>query len=85
MKIKFKTHYKKELKRQFRLAITAAIGFLIAFSWKDTVFSIAKTYSEKITKMTGEISLSIFSSVLITLFGVLLILISSRLLRSKNS
>ena len=34
--------FKKELKRQIRTALTAAIGFIIAFSWRDYILTLTQ-------------------------------------------
>lgn len=80
MKIRFKEKFKKELRRQTRLAIAAAIGFLIAFSWKDSILALTERVVQKITTITGLVQLSIATSIAITILGVVLILLSSRLL-----
>ena len=80
MKPRFKKKFKKEFKRQIRLAVTAAIGFIIAYSWKDAIIRAIEKYVQQITTMTSLINIGIVSSIVITVFGVLLILLSSRIL-----
>lgn len=75
-----KHKFKHELKRQTRLAITAAIGFIIAFSWKDTILAFISKYVQYFTSMTSMLNVSIVSSIVATLLGVALILLSSRIL-----
>jgi len=74
-----KTRFLKELRRQIRLAIAAAIGFVIAFAWKDTIIRMVGDYYSNLNKVM-PIGSSILTSLTITLIGVLLILLSSRLL-----
>jgi len=76
MKKKFKIEFKKQL----RLAIAAAIGFLIAFSWRDFLFDLTRTAIIKLTLMTNVHFVGFFSAFFVSLVGVLLILLSSRLL-----
>lgn len=77
---KFKHRFKKELKRQSRLALTAAIGFIIAFAWKDSIMLLIEKYVKEITTMTSAININLISSIVATIFGVLIILLSSRIL-----
>lgn len=74
-----KTRFVKEFKRQVRLAVAAAIGFVIAFAWKDTIVKIVGEYYSNLGKVM-PIGSSILTSLTISLIGVLLILLSSRLL-----
>jgi hypothetical protein len=73
------SRFQKELKKQIRYAVAAGIGFLIAWAWKEYVFNLA-------TKMTGDLALvmpnmsNFIAAATITLIGVVLIFISSRLL-----
>lgn len=73
------SRFQKELKRQIRYAVAAGIGFLIAWAWKEYVFNLAKS-------MTGDLSIvmphmsNFIAALIITLIGVILIIISSKLL-----
>lgn len=78
---KVKRSFKKEFKRQVRMATAAAIGFIIAFSWRNFVYDMTKAWLEKITPLSGAFESGLASALLITVIGVILILISSRLLR----
>ena len=78
--MKFSTKYKDEFRRQLRMAITAAIGFIIAFSWKDSIMLLITKYTQQFTSMTDLAKLSLVSSIVATLLGVLLILLSTRIL-----
>jgi hypothetical protein len=71
--------FRKELKRQVRLAITAAIGFIIAFSWRDYFMSLTQGLLSNFGPIAEHLLL--FSSVFITFVGVILILITSKLLQ----
>ncbi|MCX6748552.1 MAG: DUF5654 family protein [Candidatus Pacearchaeota archaeon] len=74
-----KSKFLKELKRQSRLAIAAAIGFLIAYAWKDYVLELAFNMFQDLKQLTPIIS-DLLSAIFLTAIGVLLILLSSRLL-----
>ncbi|PIN77803.1 hypothetical protein COV15_01265 [Candidatus Woesearchaeota archaeon CG10_big_fil_rev_8_21_14_0_10_34_12] len=72
--------FKKELIRQLRVAIAAAIGFVIAFSWRNFVFELTKNWVKAISTMTNTNFINFTSSMLITIIGVILIIISSKIL-----
>jgi len=82
--LKTKKSFRKEFKRQVKYAIAAAVGFLIAFAWRDAIYNavydLVRKFAEETQTAASEISTAIF----ITIVGVLIILISSRLLRDKN-
>ena len=63
-----------------RYAIAAAVGFLIIFAWRDAIMTGARNFVEKFTQTSNEIITAMF----ITVIGVIIILISSRLLREKS-
>ena len=71
-----KRSFKKEFRRQIRLAILAAIGFTIAFAWKRAIFDSFQSF---VTRFLDET----YTAIAITLVGVLLIFISSKILRDK--
>lgn len=79
MKVKFK----REFARQLRLAIAAAVGFIIAFSWRNFVFELTRNWIKAISSITNTNIVNFTSSMLITILGVLIILASSRLLKSS--
>jgi len=78
--LKVSLKFKKEFKRQLRLAIAAAIGFLIAFAWKDFIFKLVQDSVADISTFTEIHFIGIASSLIITILGVILIIISSRFL-----
>jgi hypothetical protein len=80
MKKKFSHKFRKELKKQSRLAVAAAIGFLIAFSWRDTILAVTEKYVQVLTTMTGLLHVKLVSSLVVTIIGVLVILLTSRIL-----
>lgn len=80
-----KRSFRTEFKRQMRLAITAAIGFTIAFAWRNAVFDTFLLYVSRVLDVSADHYLSeIYTAIAITLFGVLLILITSKLLRERG-
>ncbi len=75
-----KKSFKQEFKSQLRLAIAAAVGFTIAFAWKDYISFQTNTFIQNILVAVPYLSRFI-GAFLITLIGVIIILISSKLLR----
>ena len=77
-----KTSFKfwREVKRQTRLAITAAVGFIIAYSWKDYVIQAFGSTFKDIQSIYPSTS-SFLTAFFLTLIGVGFILISSKLLK----
>ncbi len=80
---KTKKNFRSELKRQIKLAIAAAVGFLIAFAWRDAIIEGSKEIVKKITESTQEITIDIFNALVITVIGVGIILLSSKLLKDR--
>jgi hypothetical protein len=82
--LKTKKNFWKELKRQLKYAIAAAVGFLIAFAWKDAIYNavheIVVMFEDSTKGVTSEVS----TAIVITVIGVLIILLSSKLLKDKK-
>ena len=80
--LKPKRSFKKEFKRQIKLAIVAAIGFSIAFAWRNAVFDAFQSFVARFLDIPlGHYMTEIYTAIAITLAGVALIYITSRLLR----
>jgi multisubunit Na+/H+ antiporter MnhB subunit len=73
--------FKREFKRQVKYAIAAAVGFIIAFAWRDAIYNSTRTIIEKFTESSKDILINFYTSIFITIIGVLIIIISSKLLR----
>ena len=71
--------FRKELKKQMRVAIAAALGFLIAYSWKEYVVALAGDLFTNIQSTMPNMS-NFLSALVLTIIGVILIMISSKLL-----
>jgi biotin transporter BioY len=80
---KTKASFRKELKRQIRYAIAAAVGFLIAFAWRNSIINIAQDIVARFTESTKVVASNLSSAMLITLIGVLIIFLSSKILKDK--
>jgi biotin transporter BioY len=83
MKVKLKHRFKREFRRQLRMAIAAAAGFIIAFSWKETIMKLIENQVQYFTTMTSVLNVSFVSSIVISILGVLVIIISTQLLKEK--
>jgi len=80
--LKTRRSFKKEFRRQLRLAITAAIGFSIAFAWRNAIFSFFQNIVTRLLDVPPEHYLSdTYTSITITIAGVLLIFLTSKILR----
>jgi hypothetical protein len=76
-----KKSYRKELKRQVRYAIAAAVGFIIIYAWRQSILNITQSFIEKFIENTKVISSNILTALLITTIGVLIIIVSSKILK----
>ncbi len=81
--LKPKKSFKREFKRQVKYAIMAAVGFIIAFAWRDAIMNSTRDFVSRFEETTKGIGIEISTSIVITIVGVLIILISSGLLRDK--
>ena len=78
---KTKRSFRTEFKRQLRLAITAAIGFSIAFSWRNALYDAIHEAVLRFTTNTQGIQSHIVTALVITILGVCIIFLTARLLR----
>lgn len=76
-----KRSFRKEFKRQVRLAILAAIGFTIAFSWRETILNAMQNTSINLASSLNLGYSQIFMPLLTSFVGVLIIIITSKLLK----
>jgi hypothetical protein len=80
--LKTKRSFRLEFKRQLRFAISAAIGFTIAFSWRNAIFAFFRDEVSRLLEVDPRHYLTeTYAAIVITLLGVLLILLTSKLLR----
>ena len=73
-------NFRKEFRRQIRLALAAAIGFIIAFVWKDFVIKLTGDTLSRFLEL-NPITSTLAIAIVVTFIGVLIILISSRILK----
>jgi len=79
-----KRSFKKEFRRQIRLAILAAIGFTIAFAWKTAVFNTFQSFVSRFLDVPiGHYLSQTYTAIAITLAGVLLIFLTSKILKDS--
>ena len=81
--IRAKKSFKKEFKRQLKYAIIAAIGFIIAFSWREAIYNSINKIVVQVVESNGGRSVmnGMYTSITITILGVFFILLVSRFLR----
>ncbi len=77
------TNFKREFRKQLRLALAAAVGFIVAFAWKDFIFKITGDFLSKFLKLSA-ITSALTISIFLTFIGVLIILINSRILKELS-
>ena len=60
-----------------------ALGFTIAFTWRQTIFDISQTFVHLITNIENSTALTILTSSFITLFSLGLIYLTSYFLKDS--
>jgi hypothetical protein len=75
--------YKEEFRKQMRSVIVFTLGFSIAFAWRETIFDWSKSITAWITQSQNGGS-STGASIFITLFSILVILLTTHWLKDKN-
>lgn len=79
--IKTKKNFRKELKRQLRYAIAAAVGFMIIFAWRESIINSTRDLVERFSETTKVMATEVSTAIVITIIGVLIVLISSKVLK----
>lgn len=80
-KLNRKRRFAKHFRENLRIGLIAAIGFVIAFAWREAILSLIDSFVYKyINPVQGVISETI-SALVITLIGVILIWIITKWLR----
>ena len=79
-----KKSFRKEFKKQLRFAITAAIGFSIAFAWRESIFELFQNFVSRFLDLPiAHYTTQIYTAITITIVGVILIFITSKILREN--
>jgi hypothetical protein len=81
--LKTRRSFKKEFRRQLRLALIAAIGFTVAFAWRNAIYNSAQTFITIFTEQTQVVLNELLTALIITFLAVVAIFITSRILREK--
>lgn len=76
-----KQKFTKQFKENLRIGLAAAVGFTVAFAWREPLILFFNDIVEIVAKTTLPYSISIISAFLITFLGVLFLWIISRYLR----
>jgi len=76
--------FKNEFRRQIRMIIIVTLGFTIAFTWRQTIFDLSQSFVEFLTHVQSSELSSILTSIFITLLSILLIYITSHLLKNTS-
>jgi len=77
--LKTLTEYQKEIRKSSNTAITAAFGFLIALTWRDTI----KELISKITAIS-PIQTNLITAILTTIVCVLGITLTNKILNIED-
>jgi len=73
--------FKKDFKDQLRMLIIFTFGFTIAFAWRQTAFDTTQSLVRFFTHLESNASLSIVTSIVLSIFSLLVIYLSSRWLQ----
>jgi hypothetical protein len=74
--------FKKEFKKQLRFAITAAIGFSIAFAWRESIFDTFLNFVSRFLDLNPSHYLTeVYTAIVITIIGVIIIFLTSKILK----
>lgn len=80
--LKTNRSFRKEFKRQIRFAITAAIGFTIAFAWRNAIFESFQNFVSRFLDVSADHYLTeIYTAFALTLAGVMFIFMTSKILK----
>jgi len=72
--------FKKDFVSQIKSLVVFTLGFTIAFSWRQTTFDTTEHFVQWLLHIQNSSALSILTSVVITLFSLLIIWIMLKLL-----
>jgi hypothetical protein len=77
------SNYREEFRKQMRLIIVFTLGFTIAFSWRETIFDLSKSFVQWIAGIKNANASSIWASVFITIVSLFLIFLTAKWLKEK--
>jgi len=71
----------KEFKRQLRFGIAAAVGFSIAFAWREPFLKFMNGFIVEYISKTIHYYMSVLSALVITFLGAVILWLSARYIR----
>jgi hypothetical protein len=66
------------------MIITFTLGFTIAFTWRETLFDISKSFVQWLSGIKENNSASFWASMFITFLSIFLIFITARWLKESE-
>jgi uncharacterized membrane protein YdbT with pleckstrin-like domain len=76
--------FKKEFKKHVIVAITAALGFLIALSWKEPILELSGLLISWLGMAEGAVYFKVVSALIVTVLAVLALIIVSKWAAEKE-
>ena len=76
-------NFKREFRKQLRLALAAAAGFIVALAWKDFIFKATGDFLSKFLEL-NPLTSAFAVSIVLTFIGVLIIWVSSKILKELS-
>ena len=76
--------FQREFKKHVIVAITAALGFLIALSWKEPILELAGLLISKLGMAEGAVYFKVVSAFIVTVIAVLALIIISKWAAEKE-
>ena len=62
-----------QFKENLRIGLSAAVGFVIAFAWREPIWDFLNGFVLKYVKATAGLQAGIYSALIITIIGVIII------------
>lgn len=76
-----KKNFKKTFKEELRYGLAAAVGFLIAYAWREPLILFFDNFIIQLTQSTFPYLVKISSALVITVLGVCILWVASRYLK----
>ena len=78
------TNFKKEFKKQLVVAVSAALGFLMAFSWREPITDLVKLIAARAGASENMLFYNVISAIILTIVAVLVLILISRWSSGEN-
>ena len=75
--------FKTEFRRQMRFAIGAAVGFLIAFAWREAIYSSIEKLILQFNPLISTSLSKYYSAIFLTFLGVIILFLSAKILKEN--